>query len=79
MTNTEYLAKMDELAIQFPMADMMAISIRRKVEDGTISKGEITMARHAMPHSLVRANRQLFIEGDKAFAAVWSAWIAALA
>lgn len=79
MTNAEYLAKMDELAIQFPMADMMATSIRRKVEGGTISKGEITMARHAMPHSLVRSNRSLFIEGDKALTAVWSEWIAALA
>ena len=76
MTNTEYLAKMDELAIQFPMADMMANSIRRKVENGTISRGELTMARHAMPHSLVRSNRPLFIEGDKAFTAVWSEWLA---
>ena len=76
MTNTEYLAKMDQLAIEFPMADMMATSIRRKVEDGTISKGELTMARHAMPHSLVRENRPLFINGSKAFEAVWSEWIA---
>ena len=76
MTNTEYLAKMDELAARFPMADMMAPSIRRKVEDGTLSRGELTMARHAMPHSLVRENRPLFIEGDKAFNAVWSEWIA---
>jgi hypothetical protein len=75
MTNTEYLAKMDQLATEFPMADMMAPSIRRKVEDGTISKGEITMARHAMPHSLVRENRPLFISGSKAFEAVWSEWI----
>jgi hypothetical protein len=76
MNNTEYLAKMDQLAIEFPMADMMATSIRRKVEDGTISKGELTMARHAMPHSLVRENRPLFINGSKAFEAVWSEWIA---
>lgn len=79
MTNTEYLAKMDELAIQFPMADMMADSIRRKVEGGTIAKGELTMARHAMPHSLARSNRLLFIEGDKAFTVAWSEWIAAIA
>ena len=79
MTNTEYLAKMDELAIQFPMADIMFPATRRKVENGTITRGELTMARHAMPHSLVRANRPLFIEGDKAFNALWSAWIAALA
>lgn len=76
MSNTEYLAKMDKLAIQFPMADMMAPSIRCKVEAGTIAKGELTMARHAMPHSLVRVNRPLFIEGDRAFTAVWSEWIA---
>jgi hypothetical protein len=76
MTNTEYLAKMDQLATEFPMADMMAPSIRRKVEDSTISKGELTMARHAMPHSLVRQNRPLFIEGSKAFDAAWSEWIA---
>jgi hypothetical protein len=77
MTATEYLAKMDDLATQFPMADMMAPSIRRKVEDGTISKGELTMARHAMPHSLVRENRPLFIEGDKAIRAAWTEWTAA--
>jgi hypothetical protein len=76
MTNAEYLAKMDQLAAQYPMADMMVPSIRRKVEDGTISNGELTMARHAMPHSLVRQNRPLFIEGSKAFEAVWSEWIA---
>jgi hypothetical protein len=76
MTNNEYLAKLDQLATEFPMADMMAPSIRRKVEDGTICKGELTMARHAMPHSLVRQNRPLFIEGSKAFDAAWSEWIA---
>ena len=76
MTNAEYLAKMDELAAQFPMADMMEPSIRRKVEDGTIKGGELTMARHAMPFSLARSNRPLFIEGDKAIKAVWTEWTA---
>jgi hypothetical protein len=76
MTNNEYLAKLDQLATEFPMADMMTTLIRRKVEDGTISKGELTMARHAMPHSLVRQNRSLFIEGSNAFNAAWSEWIA---
>lgn len=76
MTNTEYLAKMDELAAQFPMADMMESSIRRKIEEGTIKGGELTMARHAMPLSLARENRPLFIEGDKAIKAVWGEWIA---
>jgi hypothetical protein len=76
MSNTEYLAKMDELAIQFPMADMMFPAIRRKVENGTITKGELTMARHAMPHSLVRANPPLFKSGYIAFNAAWSEWIA---
>jgi hypothetical protein len=78
MTNTEYLAKMDEIAIQFPMADMMEPSIRRKVEDGTIKAGELTMARHAMPFSLARENRPLFIEGDKAIKAAWVEWTACM-
>ena len=76
MTNTEYLAKMDELAIQFPMADMMFPAIRRKVENGTITKGELTMARHSMPHSLVRSNPPLFKAGYIAFTDAWSEWIA---
>ena len=67
---------MDELATQFPMADMMETSIRRKVEEGTIKAGELTMARHAMPFSLARSNRPLFIEGDKAFTALWTEWTA---
>jgi len=77
MTNTEYLAKMDDLATQFPMADMMDQSIRRKIEAGTIKAGELTMARHAMPLSLARTNRPLFIEGNKAITAVWTEWTAA--
>jgi hypothetical protein len=79
MTTTEYLAKMDQLAIEFPMADLMAPSIRRKVESGTTSKVDLTMARHAMPFLLVRSNRPLFIQGDKAMTAAWSEWVAALA
>ncbi len=79
MNTTEYLAKMDQLAIEFPMADLMAPSIRRKMESGTISKVDLTMARHAMPFSLVRSNRPLFIQGDKAMTAAWSEWVAALA
>ena len=78
MTSTEYLAKMDELAARFPMADMMEPSIRRKVADGTISAGQLTMARHAMPFSLARSDRALHIEGTRAIDAVWLEWTASI-
>ena len=77
MTDTEYLAKMDELAVQFPMADLMEPSIRRKVEDGTWTK-ENNPLKHA-PHTaaVVTATAwdRPYTREEAAFPAPWlRAW-----